>query len=225
MVFMKNKFFGTVFSFFPGAGHMYMGLMRQGIEIMGTFFVVCGVNFVLDRIGLYFITGLVWWLLPVIYCFSFFDSINKLYSGREWEDDDVLFFNMIDKKSIKPLKITGRMQKVIAIVCIILGVCVLIEQFFLPGIITLISSLGFNYYYVEKVIYSVIVAFILISFGCCLIIRTNKNIDKEQGEGNTAGEKEDIRESKEMENEFSEELRRKTQEILQSEDETKKEEN
>ena len=34
----RSKFWTVVFSFLPGAGHMFMGFMKQGTSIMVAFF-------------------------------------------------------------------------------------------------------------------------------------------------------------------------------------------
>lgn len=66
----KSKFFTFVFSLIPGAGHMYMGFMRTGLSIMGAFWLIIAVSAFL---GL----GELMFLLPLLWFYSFFDSMNK----------------------------------------------------------------------------------------------------------------------------------------------------
>lgn len=66
----RNKILTFLFSLIPGAGHMYYGLYRQGIQLMLMFIGVLGMAefFNLDMLLL---------ILPVICFFSFF-HINNL---------------------------------------------------------------------------------------------------------------------------------------------------
>ena len=67
----KNKF-GTVFwSLIPGAGQMYHGLMKRGISLMLLFMGVIAVA------ALTYLAPLIF-LLPVIWFYSFFDTINRI---------------------------------------------------------------------------------------------------------------------------------------------------
>lgn len=65
----KNSFFTFIFSFVPGAGHMYLGLMKKGTSIMTLF---SGIIFIGGFFGLEFM----FFMLPVIWFYSFFDAIN-----------------------------------------------------------------------------------------------------------------------------------------------------
>ncbi|HEY5563243.1 MAG TPA: hypothetical protein VIK72_16105 [Clostridiaceae bacterium] len=76
MIKKKNKFLTFVFSLLPGAGHMYLGLMKMGISLMSAFFFIIFLSSWL-RIGplLY--------ILPMLWFYSFFDCLNKSYSTAE----------------------------------------------------------------------------------------------------------------------------------------------
>jgi len=66
-----NKFLTVLFSFIPGAGHMYFGLMKRGASIMAAFFACIAAAVFFDRFGLVVAAfGLV---LPVIWFIAFFD--------------------------------------------------------------------------------------------------------------------------------------------------------
>ena len=39
----KSKFFTFIFSFLPGAAEMYVGLMKNGLSLMGIFFLMCAI--------------------------------------------------------------------------------------------------------------------------------------------------------------------------------------
>lgn len=66
----KSKFWATMFSFLPGAGHLYLGLTKTGASYMVVFFascILCGMP------GL----SLFAFVIPIIWCLSFFDCLNK----------------------------------------------------------------------------------------------------------------------------------------------------
>lgn len=67
----KNRFWNFVFSFLPGAGHMYQGMMRKGVALMLLFFGIIAFGTLLYVDPVYF-------LLPVVWCYSFFDSMNTI---------------------------------------------------------------------------------------------------------------------------------------------------
>lgn len=67
----RNRLFSFAFSFIPGAGHMYIGLVKRGISIMGLFFATCMLSTWLKMPVLMFVT-------PIIWFYSFFDFWNKV---------------------------------------------------------------------------------------------------------------------------------------------------
>lgn len=66
----KNKFFTFLWALIPGAGHMNMGFMKEGLSLLSFFF---GCIF----ISAYFNIEAGIFILPVIWFYSFFDAINK----------------------------------------------------------------------------------------------------------------------------------------------------
>lgn len=67
----KSRFLNFIISFLPGAGHMYQGMMRKGAALMLAFFGIIAVGSLLYIDPIYF-------LLPVVWCYSFFDSMNTI---------------------------------------------------------------------------------------------------------------------------------------------------
>ena len=86
----KSKFATIVFSFVPGAGHMYLGWMQRGLVFMLSFILAI---FLVEwtRLSLF---GL---LMPVIWFYSFFDALQcyELPPNQEQPKSDwsVLFQN------------------------------------------------------------------------------------------------------------------------------------
>ena len=76
----KNSFLTFCFAFIPGAGEMYLGMMKKGLAVMLLFWSLSMIAGVLFPPLLF--------LMPVIWCYSFltpFTSPKSLgRSGRAW---------------------------------------------------------------------------------------------------------------------------------------------
>ena len=115
----KSRFWLFLFSLFPGAGHMYLGLMRMGLSFMFGFML---------SVALMNITGLdVLVVLPLtIYIYSFFHA-NNIGSMDDaafaaLEDEYLLGFGDIDRDRFR---LDRRNRNLAAVVLIILGICML----------------------------------------------------------------------------------------------------
>ena len=115
----KSRFWLFLFSLFPGAGHMYLGLMRMGLSFMFGFML---------SVALMNITGLdVLVVLPLtIYIYSFFHANNIGGMDDEafaaLEDEYLLGFGDIDRDRFR---LDRRNRNLAAVVLIILGICML----------------------------------------------------------------------------------------------------
>jgi hypothetical protein len=72
----RNKFLTIIFSLLPGAGHMFMGFMKMGISLMAVFFFTI-------FLSSFFHTGEFLLILPIIWFYAFFHSINIAYCSDE----------------------------------------------------------------------------------------------------------------------------------------------
>lgn len=77
----KNKILTMLFGLLPGAGHMFMGFMHLGVSYMTLFFG--GIALVLFLNEVLYIFGYIGFVLPVIWCYAFFDCLNKCYASDE----------------------------------------------------------------------------------------------------------------------------------------------
>ena len=116
----KSRFFGTLCSFIPGAAHMYLGLKRQGLQLMALFFFPMVIS---GLLGIDF----VFFALPIIWFYSFFDALRKLNGEEPLEDHDILPIKWI---TIKDFSI-GQ-NKVIAYGLIIIGGIMILNRIALP---------------------------------------------------------------------------------------------
>nr|WP_263323734.1 hypothetical protein [Neobacillus sp. Marseille-Q6967] len=83
----KSKAIATFLSIFPGAGHLYIGLQRRGIQLMAAFLFSI---YILDVLRL----GIFLFLIPIIWFYSFFDAIQKVskYGDEEIEDVPIISY-------------------------------------------------------------------------------------------------------------------------------------
>ncbi|MEK3884091.1 hypothetical protein [Paenibacillus sp. PL2-23] len=81
----KNKVLTIALSIFPGAGHLYLGLQKRGLQLMGGFLLAI---YIMDNLRL----SLFLFLLPLFWCFAFFDALAQLsrYGRQKLEDEPVL---------------------------------------------------------------------------------------------------------------------------------------
>ncbi len=70
MIRKRRAFWTVLFSFFPGAGHMFMGFMKQGLSLMAAALGLVLVSFSLRLEPLLI-------MMPLIWFYSFFDALNK----------------------------------------------------------------------------------------------------------------------------------------------------
>lgn len=84
----KSKFIAGILSFFPGTGHMYLGLFNRGLFFMSIFIFVTIMNKILCFDGMK-----VWITAPII-IYTFFDAVDsagKISNGLYVPDDlDIL---------------------------------------------------------------------------------------------------------------------------------------
>lgn len=83
----KSRLLLFLFSFMPGAGQMYLGMMKKGVCFMTLF---CGIF----SFTILFRLEFVLFLLPIVWFYSFFDSFNSghfTYEERMVQDADFFF--------------------------------------------------------------------------------------------------------------------------------------
>lgn len=74
----RSKWLTIFFSCVPGAGHMYLGFMNQGIRLMIGFFLAV---FLMGWLNV----SLIGFILPVIWCYSVFGAYHLFESGKAYE--------------------------------------------------------------------------------------------------------------------------------------------
>ncbi len=83
----KSKAIATFLSIFPGAGHLYLGMQRRGIQLMAAFLFTI---YILDVLRL----GIFLFLVPIIWFYSFFDALQRSakYGKEELDDTPIIAY-------------------------------------------------------------------------------------------------------------------------------------
>ena len=85
----KSRLFSLLCAFWPGAGEMYLGLMRRGLTLMTVFWSVIVLT---AGLGISFLI----FVLPIVWFYSFFDTLTlrtlDYYALVELQEKDEFFF-------------------------------------------------------------------------------------------------------------------------------------
>lgn len=84
----NNKFLTFIFSFIPGAGHMYLGFEKKGVQIMTLFFSLLFLSSFLK-------TDTFMMILPIVWFYSFFD-VRKAFNHSDTFVDEIKYFSLIN---------------------------------------------------------------------------------------------------------------------------------
>ena len=77
----KSRILTFLFALWPGAGQMYLGYMKRGVSLMGIFCLLISITGFLNLSFLFF-------LLPVIWFYAFFDTLNLRSMSYEFLPQD-----------------------------------------------------------------------------------------------------------------------------------------
>ena len=160
----KSKALASILSIIPGAGHLYLGLQKRGLQLMISFFLSI---YILDVLRL----GLFLFIIPVIWFYSFFDGLQKAALAEEGEIED------------EPIvKYVMNHQKWIGIGLIAFGMYYLFVNFLLPVVSSQVEQI-FNidlYFWVYNYFQTIILCLLLILGGIKLITGKKKEqVDEE----------------------------------------------
>ncbi len=131
----RNQFFNFFISCVPGAGQMYQGFLKRGTSLMTIFFI---------EIFLAGIVNIDWLLLglPVIWSYSFFDSMNtNSLSDEEFSKIEDRYLFTSGNSSFKIPQ--SKMRIPAAVVLIFMGGYVLLENI----AYLLKNALGYSYHW------------------------------------------------------------------------------
>lgn len=156
----KSKSIATFLSIFPGAGHLYLGLQRRGIQLMAAFLFSI---YILDILRL----GIFLFLIPIIWFYSFFDGLQKASRyGKEDLDDTPVISYFINH------------QKWVGIGLLLLGLYYLVGNIFIPALSPILMDI-INidlYYWFTRYFQTAIVCVLLIGGGIKLLMGSKKKV-------------------------------------------------
>jgi len=154
----KSRGAAMVLSIFPGVGHLYIGLQQRGLQLMGLFLL--GI-FIMDQLRL----TLFIFLLPMLWCYAFFDVMTQLrkLDEKAIQDEPILL-------SITPY------QRWIGAGLLVIGAYYLIDRITLKLIQFYdLKSWFVRYQEIKYMLPTVVIAFILILLGIKLLFGTSSN--------------------------------------------------
>ena len=189
----KKKIVTFLCALWPGGGYMYFGMMKKGALVMALFTALTGLTL---TIGWKFLA----FLLPVVWCYCFFDTFHvaKLPEEiREMEDQDC-FDQVVAFLKEDPLKKFEDRRTLIGVLILLAALYTMIYGVLLP-----FFRWGEQFYWVQltlTVIPTAVVAVLLFMVGRHIL---QKEQDRKEAE---AAEEEDFVEAdaEELEAEFME---------------------
>lgn len=171
MTKQKRGFWLFCFSLIPGAGEMYMGFKKQGISIMGIFWLTIAV-----ATGLNF--GWLLMTLPILWFYSFFNVHNlKSLTDEEFysiEDDYILH---LDRVFIDTGFAVEKYRKLIAGILIVSGLAVLWNSFWDVLEWILPSFMQDFIWRVNSLLPRLIMAVVIIGLGIYLVRGKKKELE------------------------------------------------
>ncbi|WP_339273193.1 multi-tm2 domain protein [Paenibacillus sp. FSL W8-0426] len=160
----RSKVLATLLSAFPGAGHLYLGLQKRGIQLM---FLFLGSIYVLDLLRL----SVFLFMIPLIWFYSFFDGLQcSSRYGREPLNDQPI------------LKDWVRHQRLIGFGIVLMGAYYLTIRLIIPQLNELFPDF-FVTYEINSYINTIIVSLLLIGGGLKLLFGKQRS-----SSGSSAGD-------------------------------------
>ena len=166
----KSSFFTFCCAFFPGAGQMYLGMMKKGAAIMLTFFGLVSIASFLHLEFLLF-------LLPVIWFYSFFETLNVKWLSAEQRQElddkfcaDLLCKTKFSKGWIQTLK--SKHSLLAGGGLIVIGIYLLFSTLVHPVLRTILDWYGIDLWLLERLIRSIptlVISIAIIALGIHLV--------------------------------------------------------
>ncbi|MCS7460025.1 hypothetical protein N0M98_07695 [Paenibacillus doosanensis] len=112
----KSKMIATFLSIVPGAGHMYLGLQKRGLQLMAAFLLCVYIMDVL-RLSIFL------FLIPILWFYSFFDALQLISKQDREELKDIPFVDWLINH-----------QKWVGIILLVLGAYYLLDEVLLSAL-------------------------------------------------------------------------------------------
>lgn len=154
----KSKAIATFLSIFPGAGHLYLGYQRRGIQLMAAFLFSI---YILDILRL----GIFLFFIPIIWFYSFFDGLQKASKYGDGPIDDTPIISYFVNH-----------QRWIGIGLILLGLYYLTTNIVIPAISPMLHDvidIDLTYWF-DRYFQMVVVCILLIGGGLKLLMGSKR---------------------------------------------------
>lgn len=161
----NRKVIAMILSIVPGVGHMYLGLQKQGLQLISIFFFTF---FFVDWLRISFLM----FIIPIVWFYSMFDVFNKS-TKKNLEDSDIGLIAWIIEND--KTKFNG--SKILAYILIGIGLVLLLERIAIPMIGEFIS------WKLTRYIHTAFISFLFIIGGIKMLLGKNeKSFNNEEEE-------------------------------------------
>ena len=159
----KSSFLTFCFAFIPGAGQMYLGMMKKGTAIMALF---AALSFLSGFLNL----GVLLAALPVIWFYSFFDTFNlKQYSYQQLLTLDDIFVQKMGRMLHTDFRaLLSRRHVLFGVILIFVGAYAIFSRFVEPFLSLLYETAPWLYRLVRS-FPTLVVSLAVIALGVCLV--------------------------------------------------------
>lgn len=121
--FEMEQILSIFFSIMPGAGHMYMGAMNQGVQIMASFLMLMYLSN-LTGVMIFVLGGVILWF------YSLFDIVHRVSGTAVYDDGEGFILFSI----IKRLTSNGNSNKLVGIFFVAIGTLIIVNKVVVPEI-------------------------------------------------------------------------------------------
>ncbi|MEF2964301.1 hypothetical protein V3851_00540 [Paenibacillus sp. M1] len=146
----RSKVLATLLSAFPGAGQMYLGLQKRGLQLMILFL---GSYYVIETLRL----SAFLFIVPIIWCYSFFDGLQQISR-----------YGVLPLEDIPLIKGRGGSQHWIGLTLLLLGVYFVGVELIIPALDRWFPYLELRYL-ISEYLRPILVAVVLIGGGIKLL--------------------------------------------------------
>ncbi|MEI7025747.1 hypothetical protein [Paenibacillus sp. y28] len=154
----KSKLVATLLSLFPGAGHMYLGLQRRGIQLMAAFLFSI---YIMDTLRL----TLFLFIIPILWFYGFFDTLQKASRMEREEVQDEPFIGWLVNH-----------QRWVGFALLALGAYYLLNDVFMEALQQILPELRVRFWF-DRYFQTFVVSVLLIGGGLKLLLGNRRKGD------------------------------------------------
>ncbi len=170
----KNRFLTVVFSCIPGAGHMYLGYMKRGLQYLTLFCLSIGFVVMTGWTRLDFLVVFPIAAMAVVWLYAMFDSMHSLTRMRRdgvlFPEDDVFSLPLFKKPTLQ-----RKYHKWIAVGLIVFGVLIFVNSTLLPALNRIDNQMMHEVaFFLSSYLAPTLLALALLFFGFRLLVASGR---------------------------------------------------